>query len=341
MSSTLASRNGEWLDLVAELMATPLTGWPFDEVAGQLVATFRAPASSYYPASYPASAEKVPEQRGWPPGTSGARRSPMSRTASPTSGCWQPGTRRAAAGVACSPSSPAVQPGATRAIIIGRPDAYTVQEMQLARRLQRLLTGLDRQICAYARWAGQDEPLAVEAAACLHLTPRELAVLEPARPGADRGGPGAQHRAAAYVVAVIGQGGPDRCTGSTGRRLCRRLSRLQARSVAMLDVLDVMTRLGEVRSRTAEALRATEADPTASVVTVAVAREFDAKADKANRQPEPNGSARDSVIELEQAGDSAKAAAEADPDLGPAALQAVLDAHLAICVLKAEVTGSG
>src|SRR4051794_8438476 len=63
MSSTLASRDGEWLDLVAELMATPLTGWPFDEVAGQLVATFGAPASSYYSAS----AGTVPEQRGWPP----------------------------------------------------------------------------------------------------------------------------------------------------------------------------------------------------------------------------------------------------------------------------------
>jgi hypothetical protein len=109
----------------------------------------------------------------------------------------------------------------------------------------------------------------------------------------------------------------------------------------MLDVLDVMTRLGEVKARTAEALRATAADPAASVVTVAVAREFDAKADKANRQPEPNGSARDSVIELEQAGDSAKAAAEADPGLSPLALQAVQDAHLAICVLKVEVTGSG
>lgn len=105
----------------------------------------------------------------------------------------------------------------------------------------------------------------------------------------------------------------------------------------MLDVLDVMTRLGEVKNKTAEALRATEADTGASVVTVAVVREFDKKADKANRQPEGDGSARDSVIELEQAGDSAKAAVEADPDLGRDALQAVQDAHLAICILKTEV----
>jgi hypothetical protein len=35
----------------------------------------------------------------------------------------------------------------------------------------------------------------------------------------------------------------------------------------MLDVLDVMTRLGEVKNKTAEALRATEADGGASIVT--------------------------------------------------------------------------
>jgi hypothetical protein len=105
----------------------------------------------------------------------------------------------------------------------------------------------------------------------------------------------------------------------------------------MLDLLDVMTRLGEVKNKTAEALRATEADTGASLVTVAVVREFDSKADKANRQPKGDSSARDSVIELEQAGDSAEAAAGADPNLSGDALQAVADAHLAICVLKTEV----
>src|SRR3954463_6377039 len=102
-------------------------------------------------------------------------------------------------------------------------------------------------------------------------------------------------------------------------------------------MIDVMTRLGEVKVKTAEALRAAEADERASVVLVAVVREFDSKADKANRQAGGDGSARDSVIELEQAGDSAKAAAEADPNLSGEALQAVQDAHLSICVLKTEV----
>jgi hypothetical protein len=105
----------------------------------------------------------------------------------------------------------------------------------------------------------------------------------------------------------------------------------------MLAMPDVMTRLGEVKAKTAEALRLSEADQDASVVLVAVVREFDSKADKANRQSDGEAAARDAVIELEQAGDSAKAAAEADPALGADALQAVLDAHLAICILKTEV----
>jgi hypothetical protein len=102
-------------------------------------------------------------------------------------------------------------------------------------------------------------------------------------------------------------------------------------------VIDVVSKLGGVKEKTAEALRASEADHGASVVLVAVVREFDSKADKANRMANGDGSARDAVVELEQAGDSAKAAAEADPGLGEAARTAVLDAHLAICILKTEI----
>jgi hypothetical protein len=71
-------------------------------------------------------------------------------------------------------------------------------------------------------------------------------------------------------------------------------------------------------------------------VLVAVVREFDSKAETANRQAPGNGSA-DSVIDREQAGDTAKAAAEADPSLSEPARQAVLDAHLTICILKTEI----
>jgi hypothetical protein len=102
-------------------------------------------------------------------------------------------------------------------------------------------------------------------------------------------------------------------------------------------MVDVLTRLGDVKLKTTGALRAAEADSGASVVLVAVVREFDSKADKANLQTGTEASARDAVIELEQAGDSAKAAAEADPGAGESTKKAVLDAHLAICILKTEI----
>ena len=102
-------------------------------------------------------------------------------------------------------------------------------------------------------------------------------------------------------------------------------------------MIDVGSRLDEVKVKTADALRAAEADSGASVVLVAVVREFDSKADKSGRNRDTDSAARDSVIELEQAGDSAKAAAEADAGAAQATRQAVLDAHLAICILKTEV----
>jgi len=102
-------------------------------------------------------------------------------------------------------------------------------------------------------------------------------------------------------------------------------------------MVDVMTRLGDVKSLTRQALQASEADGQASVVLVAVVREFDSKADKANRESGGASAERDAVIELEQAGDSAKAAAEADPGASATTKQAVLDAHLAICILKTEI----
>mgnify|MGYP001500446667 CR=1 FL=1 len=98
---------------------------------------------------------------------------------------------------------------------------------------------------------------------------------------------------------------------------------------------DLMTGVTGVKTKTADALRAAEADPGASAVLVAVVREFDKKAEKAVGQNDTPSTMREAVVELEQAGNSAKAAAEADRGLGDKARQAVLDAHLAICLLKA------
>src|SRR5437762_13704524 len=92
-------------------------------------------------------------------------------------------------------------------------------------------------------------------------------------------------------------------------------------------------RLQQARLKIDTAMDAVRTDPGASPVLVAVVEEFARKADKAAGTADE----RLAVVELEQAGDSAKAAAEADPGLSPTARDAVLDAHLAICIAKAKL----
>ena len=93
--------------------------------------------------------------------------------------------------------------------------------------------------------------------------------------------------------------------------------------------------LTEVRAKAEGALASVEADPGASPVLAAVVREFVSKTGKADKL---TGDAREweAVVELEQAADSAKAAAEADAGSADATTASVQAAHLAICVLKAE-----
>ena len=91
----------------------------------------------------------------------------------------------------------------------------------------------------------------------------------------------------------------------------------------------------EVVEKVTDATRHVEADRGASPVLVAVVREFRAKLAKAGKDAPGGVPGRDSVMELEQAGDSAKAAAEADAGLSTDARESVLAAHLAICKLKA------
>lgn len=92
-------------------------------------------------------------------------------------------------------------------------------------------------------------------------------------------------------------------------------------------------RLQAARVKIASAFDAVQGDKGASPVLVAVVNEFAKKADKAAASPDE----RVAVIELEQAGDSAKAAAEADSGVSPAARDAVLEAHLAICIAKGKL----
>ena len=92
-------------------------------------------------------------------------------------------------------------------------------------------------------------------------------------------------------------------------------------------------RLQAVLGQVDVARDAVQNDKGASPVLVAVVDEFAKKADKAVATSDE----RVAVIELEQAGDSAKAAAEADSGVSPAAREAVLAAHLAICIAKGKL----
>jgi hypothetical protein len=95
----------------------------------------------------------------------------------------------------------------------------------------------------------------------------------------------------------------------------------------------VAERLREVRTKIDAALDAVHADGGASPVLTAVVSEFSKKAEKAAGAEDE----RAAVIELEQAGDSAKVAAEADTGVTDGTRAAVLDAHLAICIAKSKL----
>jgi hypothetical protein len=95
----------------------------------------------------------------------------------------------------------------------------------------------------------------------------------------------------------------------------------------------VAEQLRDVRTKIDTALGAVRADQGASPVLTAVVNEFAAKAGKAAVAEDERGA----VIELEQAGDSAKVAAEADTGISDATRETVLDAHLAICIAKSKL----
>jgi hypothetical protein len=98
-------------------------------------------------------------------------------------------------------------------------------------------------------------------------------------------------------------------------------------------VSNTAERLREVRAKADSALALVRADRGASPVLIAVMSEFASKAEKAMASDDE----RMAVVELEQAGDSAKAAAEADTGVADATREVVLDAHLAICIAKAKL----
>ncbi len=97
-------------------------------------------------------------------------------------------------------------------------------------------------------------------------------------------------------------------------------------------------RLTQIQEQIGVAAAAVETDDGASPVLGAVVAELARKAKKAvDGLPDADDAGvRLSIVEVEQAADSAKAAVEADDGPSEETRQAVLDAHLAICILKGK-----
>jgi DNA-binding CsgD family transcriptional regulator len=197
----------EWLDLVANLLAAPLTVLPEARLAEALMATFDAPACCFYSRPTPDSVV----QRIYPEGLfSAAQQAEWVRLslADPAScpllhyylstGDMCP---QQVADVPSAFAGPRVRArwaelsrlhgfehqlaiplpagvDGPRWFVLGRSEPFAADRMLLAGRVQRLIVGLDRQVAALSRWQSRAaQPEAGAVAADVHLTPRELSVL--------------------------------------------------------------------------------------------------------------------------------------------------------------------
>ncbi len=199
-----ATREREWLDLVADLLSAPLTELPEERICAQLQVTFGLLATAYHYRE----PGRLAVQRIWPSDEqfSGHRAEvdhwgvhcsatghPVLRYYLATGDCRAMqvedvperfadkavrGSWEEVAGPWGAPSQLALPvhagPQSHRALVLGRADAFTPGEVRMAMSLQRLLRGLDRQVTAIGR---RVEGSARDVATSLHLTPRELAVL--------------------------------------------------------------------------------------------------------------------------------------------------------------------
>ena len=196
----------EWLDLLADVMQQPLVALPEERLAVQLRTTFSARGCAFQTRD---GATAVPVQRLWPVTAHGPSEAlEINRWSLYHGPTGHPvlryylATRDAVvmqvADVPATFAGPRVVaqwhdrmrgwripaqmglplefgPAGHRAFALGREDVFRADELALARRLQRLLIALDRQVSAQAQWrrTGVDP----DAAAAVRLTGREVAVL--------------------------------------------------------------------------------------------------------------------------------------------------------------------
>jgi DNA-binding CsgD family transcriptional regulator len=209
-------REGEWLELVADLIVRPLTSWPVDRILPMLARSFGAPASAYHGQEPTGPVERRP----WPPDFYDDRLADVQRWSRDHAAHDHPllryylATGRAEVMQVAEVPEPFADRGVqerwrtvcddvlggdvvsqvslpvclddstNRSFLVGRVDAYSPQEMDLLRRLQRVFVGLDRQIAAHARWSARSGALAVPTAEAVGLTPRESVVLDMLATGA-------------------------------------------------------------------------------------------------------------------------------------------------------------
>ena len=197
----------EWLDLVASVLAAPLTSLPEERLATTLMTTFDAPGCAFHrraapdtvvqriypdnlfsagqeaewlrlciedPACHPllhyylSTGDTAPQQVADVPSVFAGPR---------VRARW--GELSRAHGIEHQLAIPLpVTAEGPRWFVLGRAEPFAADRMQLVRRVQRLIVGLDRQAVTLTRWQRRaTQPDAGAVAAIVHLTPRELAVL--------------------------------------------------------------------------------------------------------------------------------------------------------------------
>ena len=104
------------------------------------------------------------------------------------------------------------------------------------------------------------------------------------------------------------------------------------------NIDSIAAQLARIEELVDKAVEAVDRDREASPALKAVVEEFHGKAKKARDDAEEaeEEPIREHIVEVEQAGDSAKAAAIADKGIRGATREAILAAHEAICSLKSE-----
>ena len=110
-----------------------------------------------------------------------------------------------------------------------------------------------------------------------------------------------------------------------------------------MTISHIASQVARFEAGSGEALAAAQGDAAASPVLAAVVAEFHRKAQKALSvlASADERTARETIVELEQAADSANYAAAADPGAAGATKEAVYAAHGAVCVFKQAMLAAG